>query len=175
MPKESLSCERFSAAINWLLVNNRAGGQNDISAKSGIPETTISRILNGKVKQPKLDTIKSLVKAYPVLNINYLLGKSEYISKEDELEAELKVASEISNRKYDGISSMDMSMAIQREVEKATEQYKMLVTSLKDQLSVKDELIANLKEKIRDLEKKILQSTPSDLSDYPFTIGAAER
>jgi hypothetical protein len=48
------------------------------------------------------------------------------------------------------------------------------IESLKRELASKDETIALQRSRIADLERQTAESTLSDLSSYPFAIGAAE-
>ena len=51
----------FAQAVNWLIDNGKVRDQQELSAKSGITETTISRIMNNRVKKPSDETIKKLL------------------------------------------------------------------------------------------------------------------
>lgn len=79
--------EKFSDAYHWLVLNKLVDDQKDLSLKTDITPTTISRILTGKVK-PKIDTLRKFNSAFDnIFNMNYLLGNSTIMLVED-LEAE---------------------------------------------------------------------------------------
>ena len=57
--------EIFARALQWLYSHGRVRDQKDFAAVTGITETTISRILNDKVRHPSSDTIRKVSNLFP--------------------------------------------------------------------------------------------------------------
>ena len=57
--------EIFARALQWLYSHGRVRDQKDFAAVTGITETTISRILNDKVRHPSSDTIRKVSSFFP--------------------------------------------------------------------------------------------------------------
>lgn len=70
--------ERFKAVLDWLYENGKVSDQRELSEVTGITETTISRILNGKVRQPSEDTLRKLNSAFDnIFNMQFFRGESD--------------------------------------------------------------------------------------------------
>ena len=69
-------------AIEWLIDNGLAENQGDIAVKAGLGPNLISRIKNGHVKSVSDDAIRALCDRFRELNIDYLRGKSDCISRQ---------------------------------------------------------------------------------------------
>ena len=55
----------FTRAIQWLYDHGRIRDQKDFAAITGITETTLSRILNNKVRHPSSDTVRKVSSLFP--------------------------------------------------------------------------------------------------------------
>lgn len=73
--------ELFMDAIEFLIDNGIAENQGDIAVKAGLGPNLISRIKNGHVKAVSDDAIRALCERFRDLNIDYLRGKSDCISR----------------------------------------------------------------------------------------------
>lgn len=83
-----LKNEIFANVFEWLCENKGVRGQVGLSEKTGITETTISRIMNG-TSEPSDRTLRALNKAFGnIFNMQYLQGKSEIMLVEDVIYAE---------------------------------------------------------------------------------------
>ena len=69
-------------AIQFLIDNGKADNQGDVAVKAGLGPNLISRVKNGRVNNVSDDAIRALCSAFPELNIDYLRGKSDYISRQ---------------------------------------------------------------------------------------------
>lgn len=77
----------FEHVINYLIQTGRIKDQKELSEVTGITETTISRILHDKVKEPSKDTLRRLNAAFDyIFNMDYLNGKSTIMLVEDLME-----------------------------------------------------------------------------------------
>lgn len=79
--------EIFAVAVDWLYTQGKIADQAELARKTGITETTISRILNNKVRKPSDETLRRLNEAFDnVFNHRWLRGESDqmFVSAEKE-------------------------------------------------------------------------------------------
>lgn len=68
--------EIFSCAVDYLYKEGKITDQSDLAEKTGITETTISRILNNKVRKPSEDSLRRINLAFGgIFNPGWLRGK----------------------------------------------------------------------------------------------------
>ena len=171
----------FLDVIRWLK-SEYGYTQAYIVEKAELAPNAISKIKNGKANAGD-ETITKLCNAFD-LNSDYFYGRSSYKTKLEESEAKFdenirQAQASIQSQPYiDPGSQMNATIAAQMKtieileaqaVEKDTR-----IAELKDTIATKDEIIKARDARIIELEAKIAQSIASDLSHYPFTIGAAE-
>lgn len=78
--------ECFRVAMDYLFKNGLIADQAELSKLTGISETSISRILNNRVKEPSEATIRKLNDAFGnIFNPEYFRGKSVFMLVEDEM------------------------------------------------------------------------------------------
>lgn len=142
----------FSIAVKWLCDNGKVRDQKELAERTGITETTISRILNDKVKRPSDATVRKLMKTFPGLfNPDYFEGKSIYMLMEDLLHARMQVE----EKKQD---SQDMQN-LQKKI-----------AELEERIAEKNELISYYRKIVEDLSEKVAESDYK----YPFPPGVAD-
>lgn len=74
----------FAQALDWIFENTDIKDQKTLAAYTGITETTISRILNDKVKKPSKETLMKLNDAFEgVFNLAYFTGASVVLLNAD--------------------------------------------------------------------------------------------
>lgn len=79
-----LSNGLFAQAVAWIYENTEVKDQKTLASVTGITETTISRILNDKVKSTSSESIMRLNRAFGgVFNLAYFQGKSVVMLNED--------------------------------------------------------------------------------------------
>lgn len=84
--------ELFSVALDYLYKNGLVADQRELSEKTGITETTISRILNNKVRQPSDETLRRLNAAFGhIFNMQYFRGESDTLLTNEEQKPEIDV------------------------------------------------------------------------------------
>lgn len=82
-----LKNEIFATVLDWLIRENYVIDQRDLSHKTGITATTISRIMTGKV-EPKDETLRKLNAAFGnMFNMQYLRGQSTTMLVADQEQA----------------------------------------------------------------------------------------
>ena len=79
--------EIFACAVDWLYAHGKITDQTDLAQKTGITETTISRILNNKVRKPSEDSLRRLNAAFDnIFNPRWLRGESDRMFLNEEQE-----------------------------------------------------------------------------------------
>ena len=184
--------EIFKKMLNWLYANKKAGNQTDVARKSGVNEVTVSRILNGRVKKVKQETLWAVNVAYGnVFNPEWLRGDSDVM-----LMADLTPVTEQDNTAMHNYAQQtappDMSSMINAIIA-ANDQ---TIMSLKRELAGKDETIAGrdamistLQQQVADLRQQnddyrhqvselrqalAAAQSKGTLDGYPFSLGVAE-
>ena len=93
--------ECFRVAIDYLFKNGLIADQSELSKLTGISETSISRILNNRVKEPSEATIRKLNDAFGnIFNPEYFRGHSIHLLMEDVAYYAQHPEKDISSSKY---------------------------------------------------------------------------
>ena len=179
--------ELFMDAIEWLIDNGLAENQGDIAVKAGLGPNLISRIKNGHVKSVSDDAIRALCDRFRELNIEYLRGKSDCISRQqsaDKVLAESRLLLE-ANTPHEPArhSAIDDCLMYEKAINKIiSPMYQEKIALLENQLTEKDKHIATLHE-LMDALKRENAMLREQLSKYqadevigrhPFPLGSAE-
>ena len=194
----------FARVFDWLYQHEMAIDQSDISKKTGISPTTISRIMNHGVGRPDEKTIRKLNAAFGnIFNPDFLRGQSEKMLME-----ELSPDSNAINSNQHQLSSIipdygsmtnaiiaakdDAIMALKKESAAKDDTIIALRGQLKDKdatiaskdahlaekdarLADKQAMIVNLQEQVADLKHRLAAYQSKELlGDYPFKMGAAD-
>lgn len=148
----TLGNELFALAVEWLYDHNKVADQKELAQVTGITETTISRILNNKVKKPSDATVRRLLNAFPGLfNPNYFRGKSLYMLMSDVIEERIDAEEKKQN-------ALDMDELLKK------------IEDLEKRIKEKDELLEHYRRENADLKSQIANSSYT----YPFPHGVAE-
>ncbi len=190
-----LKNQLFIRAVDYLIDERKVESQKELAQVTGITEATFSNIRNDK-KVVSDKTIRKLLEAFPALfNADYFRGKNIYMLMSEYLEAKIEAEEKekATRASFSGSAAgiPDMSSVFNSALAKADES----IASLKLALAAKEQLIAEKQARIvaleqtvidkdaiiraRDarileLERQIANINASDLSRYPFAIGAAE-
>lgn len=185
-----LKNQLFIKAVDYLIDEGKVGSQKELAQVTGITEATFSNIRNDK-KIVSDKTIRKLLDAFPaIFNHDYFRGKSIYMLMSDYIEA--KADADEQKQKSDNSACIeemhtnipDMSSVFNAAIaakDEAIESLKRelcakddLIQSLREQLAAKDNLIAEQKARLIDYRHQIDQFQHSNISNYPFPIGAAD-
>ena len=148
----TLGNELFALAVEWLYDHNKVADQKELAQVTGITETTISRILNNKVKKPSDATVRKLLNAFSGLfNPNYFRGKSLYMLMSDVIEERIDA-----EEKKQNAPDMDELLKKIKELEK--------------RIKEKDEILEYIRKENADLKAQIANSSYT----YPFPHGVAD-
>ena len=142
-----------------------------IHTKTGFAEaiqygrTSMSAAMNGDEKYLTDSLFKNICEAYPgVFDLDYLLtGEGQLLTIEEEVK-DKDIENLYKPQPIDNSSLVNAVIAAKDET----------IDSLKRELAAKNETIALQRSRIADLERQLAAAATSDLSRYPFTIGAAE-
>ena len=175
----------FLRAFNYLLDEGYAKNKGNLCSKIGIQPGLISNYNNG-TKKVSVDTMNALARvSCGKLNVNYMLGKSEYmllanVPDEEFVECNNPDREVMEKRKAEP-RRPDFSSYINALLAKSDE----TISALKRELAAKDEIIQTKDERISDLEKlaeerlhriaelrRIIEA--NNLTMFPFPVGSAE-
>ena len=93
--------ECFRVAMDYLFKNGLIADQSELSKLTGISETSISRILNNRVKEPSEATIRKLNEAFGnIFNPEYFRGHSIHLLMEDVTYYAQHPDKDLSNHRY---------------------------------------------------------------------------
>ena len=179
--------ELFMDAIEWLIDNGLAENQGDIAVKAGLGPNLISRIKNGHVKSVSDDAIRALCDRFRELNIDYLRGKSDCISRQQSADKVLAESRRLldANTPHEPArhSAIDDCLMYEKAINKIiSPMYQEKIALLENQLTEKDKHIATLHE-LMDALKRENAMLREQLSKYqadevigrhPFPLGSAE-
>ena len=168
--------ELFMDAIEWLIDNGLAENQGDIALKAGLGPNLISRIKNGHVKAVSDDAIRALCDRFRELNIDYLRGKSDYISRQ-----QLNANSPHEPCRH---SAMDDSFLLEKQFQKVydgiaghyIDELKERVEEQKQTIAIQRDTIESLKRENELLRQQLSKyQTDELLSHHPFPMGVADK
>ena len=179
-------------AIEWLIDNGLAENQGDIAVKAGLGPNLISRIKNGHVKAVRDDAIRALCDRFRELNIDYLRGKSDCISRQQLADMKADEALKESRRLLDTNppheprrhSAMDDSFLLEKQFQKVydgiagqyIDELKERVEEQKKTIAIQRETIDVLKRENELLRQQLNKyQTDEILSHHPFPMGVADK
>lgn len=179
---------RLKQAIDWLKFNRHMMKQ-DIAAKMEMTGVSFSRgLARCKEKNDEDFVIRFHRATGEIFSLDWLLHGTGEKFTADSKKAEPAPAIPAPTH-IDPSSIMNAALAAQMEsiellksenatlLEAHARELKTkddLIQSLRDQLAANDQLIAEQKSRLLELERRIAQSNAEDLSKYPYTIGVAE-
>ena len=145
--------EIFSCAVDYLYKEGKISDQSDLAEKTGITETTISRILNNKVKKPSEDSLRRLNITFGnIFNPRWLRGEDEEMFAD-------KTKQTI--EKINEIDPKDLMAGVENLLQ-------ISATQIKDNEELRRELQASITE--NQLLNKKLQASISELQDVVRTL-----
>ena len=159
----------FAEAFRWIKENVEGiKYQKDLAARIGVSEDTITRIMRDQTEVTDDFLCKFNESFDNVFNYQWLRGEDN----EPMLAADLDRGNpHLSAMMIDSGSAINAALAAKDET---IETLKARIAELKDTISDKEEIIKARDARIIALERQLAAATTSDLSRYPFAIGAAE-
>jgi hypothetical protein len=133
----------------------------------------ISSALNGNKKYLTDKLFSNICEAYPgVFDLNYLLtGDGSLLTIEEE------VHNEEFEKLYNPqpIDQSSLVNALLASKDETIDSLKSRIADLQRTIADKEEIIKSREARIAELERQLGAASTSDLSHYPFAIGAAEQ
>lgn len=160
--------EIFAKMLDWIFTNTDSKRNVDVAKMSGIDETTISRILNGRVKKTKQDTLRAINAAYGnVFNPEWLRGKSDVMLMADLVNQQPGIGTGRHQQAPMTVPDYPTMLGVNSLIAAKDEAYEALkgkleakeevITELRGRLSDKDEIIRQKDILISKLENQILE------------------
>ena len=159
----------FAEAFRWIKKNVEGiKYQKDLAARIGVSEDTITRIMRDQTEVTD-DFLCKFNEAFDnVFNYQWLRGEDN----EPMLAADLDRGNpHLSATMIDSGSAINAALAAKDET---IETLKARIVDLQSTIADKVEIIKARDARIIALERQLAAATTSDLSRYPFAIGAAE-
>ena len=159
--------EIFAKMLDWIFANTDSTKNVDVARKAGLNETSVSRILNNRVKTTKQETLRAVNAAYGnVFNPEWLRGKSDVMLVADLQEN----GAGMQQSAAPDMSSVNAIVAAKDET--IAELHRQLAdkdAALKRELADKERYIAHLEEELAALKSE--KGLPAS---YTFT-GVADK
>jgi len=157
--------KRLKEVYEYLRKSYGIHTQSDFANALRKSRNSITLALNGDEKYLTDKLFKNICEAFKgVFDLNYLLtGEGSLLTIEEEVHNE-DYERLYNQQPIDNSSLVNAIIAAKDET----------IASLRRELDSKNETIALQRSRIAELERQIAESTPSDLSHYPFAIGTAE-
>jgi len=134
--------------------------QKDIVKAAGLSQNAISKIKTGQNNAGD-DTINKLCTAFNLNPDFFYRGSRQFMMEEKTYQSPM----------IDNGSAINAALAAKDET---IENLKARIADLKDTIADKEEIIKSREARIAELERQLFDASTSDLSRYPFAIGAAE-
>ena len=185
---KKLKNELFRVAVDYLFREKKVGSQKELAEKIGITEPSLSRVMNGG-RTVSDKTIHKMNEAFGgIFNMAYFRGEDPHcMLLEDLIYYKQHPEERLVFEKPKVISTQipttsDLSILIEKAVEKATAYADKTIATLENQveryekeLDAKSEEIKRLQARIQELETVTTIIRYDDPEkEYPFPIGTAE-
>ena len=164
----------FLDVIRWLK-SEYGYTQAYIVEKAELAPNAISKIKNGKANAGD-ETITKLCNAFN-LNSDYFYGRSTYKTKLEEKREKLDENLQQAQRCTQSQPYIDPGSQINAIIaakDETIDSLKSRIADLQRTIADKEEIIKARDARITTMERQLADAATSDLSRYPFTIGAAE-
>lgn len=179
--KDNERQERLNQVYRHLFAHFNIDSQTKFADTLHVQRTALSAAMNGNKAYLTNNLFTKICAAFPgVFNYDYLItGNGSLLIKDEIKEEETK---KDINQVF---TPMDISLLIGKAVEKATAYADRTIATLERQVADKDAIIKMLEEKNRSLEERNrklderireleYENQEKSISDYPFSIGAAD-
>ena len=186
---KKLKNELFRVAVDYLFREKKVGSQKELAEKIGITEPSLSRVMNGG-RTVSDKTIHKMNEAFGgIFNMAYFRGEDPHcMLLEDLIYYKQHPEERLVFEKPKVISTQipttsDLSILIEKAVEKATAYADKTIAALENQveryekeLDAKSEEIKRLQSRIHELEAfTTVIRTDDPLRNYPFEVGVSEK
>ena len=194
---KKLKNQLFKVAVDYIYKEHLASGQGELAKKIGISDSALSRIMNDK-KFVGDETLRKMNEAFGgIFNMAYFRGEDPqcmlmedlaYYKQHPEERLVFEKKPQEHTQSWPDDNTFMMSKVYESFVKPIEAAHAQTVAALKQQIAEKQSSIESLERTIADkdtiirardsrileLERRIANINASDLSRYPFAIGAAE-
>lgn len=178
---KKLKNELFRVAVDYLFREKKVGSQKELAEKIGITEPSLSRVMNGgRIVSDK--TLYKMNEAFGgIFNMAYFRGEDPHCMLMEDLayykqhpEERLVFERNTQENEQTGIDQSSLVNALLAAKDETIDSLKSRIADLQRTIADKEEIIKAREARIAELERQLAAAATSDLSRYPFTIGAAE-
>ena len=178
---KKLKNELFRVAVDYLFREKKVGSQKELAEKIGITEPSLSRVMNGgRIVSDK--TLHKMNEAFGgIFNMAYFRGEDPHCMLMEDLAYYKQHPGERlvfeRNTQEHKQTDIDTSSVINAALAAKDETIATLndrIADLQRTIADKEEIIKAREARIVALERQLAAAATSDLSHYPFSIGAAD-
>ena len=194
---KKLKNQLFKVAVDYIYKEHLASGQGELAKKIGISDSALSRIMNDK-KFVGDETLRKMNETFGgIFNMAYFRGEDPqcmlmedlaYYKQHPEERLVFEKKPQEHTQSWPDDNTFMMSKVYESFVKPIEAAHAQTVAALKQQIAEKQSSIESLERTIADkdtiirardsrileLERRLANINASDLSRYPFAIGAAE-
>ena len=194
---KKLKNQLFKVAVDYIYKEHLASGQGELAKKIGISDSALSRIMNDK-KIVGDETLRKMNETFGgIFNMAYFRGEDPqcmlmedlaYYKQHPEERLVFEKKPQEHTQSWPDDNTFMMSKVYESFVKPIEAAHAQTVAALKQQIAEKQSSIESLERTIADkdtiirardsrileLERRLANINASDLSRYPFAIGAAE-
>jgi transcriptional regulator with XRE-family HTH domain len=143
-------------------------GNSDIMLLANVSDEEMADAKR-RATDPDYDAIQARLKEKEKQLDNAITQSLPFIDQASQQNASIAAYVQLTNRLSDDLKKKEIEME-ERLAEKDAR-----IAELKDTIADKEEIIKSRESRIAELERQLATVATSDLSRYPFTIGAAEQ
>ena len=178
---KKLKNELFRVAVDYLFREKKVGSQKELAEKIGITEPSLSRVMNGgRIVSDK--TLHKMNEAFGgIFNMAYFRGEDPHCMLMEDLayykqhpEERLVFERNTQENEQTGIDTSSVINAALAAKDETIATLNDRIADLQRTIADKEEIIKAREARIVALERQLAAAATSDLSHYPFSIGAAD-
>lgn len=171
----------FAAAFDYLKREKGIKTQKKLAELMGVSEDTITRILKDRCEVTEDIITKLQTASGCIFNLQWLRGEDPNCMLIEDLayykqhpEERLVFERNTQENEQTGIDQSSLVNALLAAKDETIDSLKSRIADLQRTIADKEEIIKARESRIAELERQLAAAATSDLSRYPFTIGAAD-
>ena len=171
----------FAAAFDYLKREKGIKTQKKLAELMGVSEDTITRILKDRCEVTEDIITKLQTASGCIFNLQWLRGEDPNCMLIEDLayykqhpEERLVFERNTQENEQTGIDQSSLVNALLAAKDETIDSLKSRIADLQRTIADKEEIIKAREARIAELERQLAAAATSDLSRYPFTIGAAD-
>ena len=171
----------FAAAFDYLKREKGIKTQKKLAELMGVSEDTITRILKDRCEVTEDIITKLQTASGCIFNLQWLRGEDPNCMLMEDLayykqhpEERLVFERNTQENEQTGIDQSSLVNALLAAKDETIDSLKSRIADLQRTIADKEEIIKAREARITTMERQLADAATSDLSRYPFTIGAAE-